>query len=265
MASIVVSNATVDIPIFDNTSRSLKKAALGYSIGGVLGGRDHKAVIVRALSNVSLHLKSGDRLGLIGPNGAGKSTLLRVLAGIYEPTQGTVNIAGKVAAMFEMGLGMNNDATGFDNIRMGGLYLGMSLKEIDAKLPDIAAFSELGDFLNLPVRTYSLGMRTRLTFSLVTSVDPEILIIDEGISAGDAEFMQKAEGRLLGLVQRANILVLASHSLPLITELCSRCAILKHGEITKIGSTKDVVKEYSNSEQHLIVDQSELVSQAPAT
>jgi ABC-2 type transport system ATP-binding protein len=162
MASIVVRNATVDIPIFDNTSRSLKKAALGYSIGGALGRTENKAVIVRALSNVSLDLKNGDRVGLIGHNGAGKSTLLRVLAGIYEPTEGTVKIAGKVAAMFDIGLGMNGDATGFDNIRMGGLYLGMSLKEIDAKLPDIAAFSELNDFLNLPVRTYSQGMRTRL-------------------------------------------------------------------------------------------------------
>ncbi len=245
MASIVVRNATVDIPIFDNTSRSLKKAALGYSIGGALGGGENKAVIVRALSNVSLDLKSGDRFGLIGHNGAGKSTLLRVLAGIYEPTDGTVKIAGKVAAMFDMGLGMNSDATGFDNIRMGGLYLGMSLKEIDAKLPDIAAFSELSDFLNLPVRTYSQGMRTRLSFALVTSVDPEILIIDEGISAGDAEFMQKARDRLLALVERSNILVLASHQLGLIIELCSHCAILKHGQVVKIGPAKDVVKEYS--------------------
>jgi ABC-type polysaccharide/polyol phosphate transport system ATPase subunit len=128
---------------------------------------------------------------------------------------------------------------------MGGLYLGMSLKEIDAKLPDIAAFSELSDFLNLPVRTYSQGMRTRLSFSVVTSVDPEILIIDEGISAGDAEFMQKAQDRLLALVERSNILVLASHQLDLITELCSHCAILKHGQVVKIGPAKDVVKEYS--------------------
>src|SRR5208282_877604 len=132
-----------------------------------------------------------------------------------------------------MGLGINTEATGFDNIRMGGLYLGMSLKEIDAKLPDIAAFSELDDFLNLPLRTYSQGMRTRLAFSLVTSVDPEILIIDEGISAGDAEFMQKAEHRLLALVERSNILVLASHQLGLITQLCTQCAILEHGQIVQ--------------------------------
>jgi ABC-2 type transport system ATP-binding protein len=246
MTSIVLRNTTVDIPIFDNTSRSLKKAALGYSIGGVLGGGENRAVVVRALSNISLELKSGDRLGLVGHNGAGKSTLLRVMAGIYEPTAGTVKITGNVAAMFDMGLGMNPDATGFDNIRMGGLYLGMSLKEIDAKLPDIAAFSELYDFLNLPVRTYSLGMRTRLTFSLVTSVDPEILVIDEGISAGDAEFVQKASERLLALVERSKILVLASHQLSLITELCSHCAILSHGQIARFGLAKDVVQEYGD-------------------
>jgi ABC-2 type transport system ATP-binding protein len=248
MTSIILRDATVDIPIFDNTTRSLKKAALGYSIGGVLGG-ENRAVVVRALSNVSLELRSGDRLGLIGHNGAGKSTLLRVMAGIYEPTAGTVKIGGKVAAMFEMGLGMNGDATGFDNIRMGGLYLGMSLKEIDAKLPDIATFSELDDFLNLPVRTYSQGMRTRLTFSLITSVDPEILIIDEGISAGDADFMQKASKRLLALVERSSILVLASHQLPLITELCTHCAILNHGQIARFGPAKDIVQEYSEPAQ----------------
>ncbi len=262
MASIVVRNATVDIPIFDNTSRSLKKAALGYSIGGVLGRGENKAVIVRALSNVSLDLKSGDRIGLIGHNGAGKTTLLRVLAGIYEPTAGTVKIAGKVAAMFDMGIGMNGDATGFDNIRMGGLYLGMSLKEIDAKLPDIAAFSELSDFLNLPVRTYSQGMRTRLTFSLVTSVDPEILIIDEGMSAGDAEFIQKAQDRLLALVERSNILVLASHQLELITDLCTHCAILNHGQIVQMGPAKDVVEEYKERTQQpasSVLEQPELV------
>lgn len=127
MTSIVLRNATVDIPIFDNTSRSLKKAAFGYSIGGVLGGSENKVVVVRALSNISVELKSGDRLGLIGHNGAGKSTLLRVMAGIYEPTAGATRITGNVAAMFDMGLGMNGDATGFDNIRMGCLYLGTSV------------------------------------------------------------------------------------------------------------------------------------------
>jgi ABC-2 type transport system ATP-binding protein len=263
MASIVVRNATIDIPIFDNTSRSLKKAAIGYSIGGVLGRTKNKAFVVRALSNISLDLGNGDRLGLIGHNGAGKSTLLRVLTGIYEPTEGTVKIDGKIAAMFSMGLGINAEATGFDNIRMGGLYLGMSLKEIDAKLPDIAAFSELNDFLNLPVRTYSQGMVARLAFSLVTSVDPEILIIDEGISAGDAEFMQKAQVRLLALVERSNILVLASHQFSLITEICNQCAILNHGQIVKIGPAKDVVQWYSERAQHAslgVPDQPEFVS-----
>jgi len=247
MTAIFLRNVAVDIPIFDNTSRSLKNVALGHSIGGILGKAKNKAVIVRALSNINLELKSGDRLGLIGNNGAGKTTLLRVLAGIYEPTAGIVQVVGKVAAMLEIGVGMNGDATGFDNIRMAGLYLGMSFREIDAKLPDIATFSELTDFLNLPVRTYSQGMRTRLMFSLATSVDPEILIIDEGIAAGDAEFMRKARHRLLALVERTHILVIAGHDLDLISEVCTHCAILRHGNLVSIGPTKKVLQEYSDT------------------
>jgi ABC-2 type transport system ATP-binding protein/lipopolysaccharide transport system ATP-binding protein len=185
-------------------------------------------------------------LGLLGHNGAGKSTLLRVLAGIYEPTSGTAEVHGRVATLFDVGLGFNGDATGYDNIRMSGLYLGMSRREIDDKLLDIAEFSGLNEFLDLPVRTYSQGMLARLSFSLATCVEPEILILDEGIVAGDAAFMRKANHRMHALVERSSILVFASHAIDIISEWCTTCAIMERGRMKMIGPTAEVIDMYVN-------------------
>ena len=207
MTSIQVHHASVDIPIFDSTARSAKKRIIS-SVGGSFGETQVAPLSYARLTDIELTLSSGDRLGLIGHNGAGKTTLLRLLAGIYEPTSGAVAISGRVAAIFEMGLGMNPDATGYDNIRLIGLYLGMSLNDIESKVADISEFSESGESLHLPVRTYSQGMLARLSFSLATAIDPEILIIDEGIAAGDAAFISKASKRLLAMIERSNILVL---------------------------------------------------------
>lgn len=243
MTSIQLRNVVIDIPIFDSTARSVKTTAF-HSIGGALGRRAGNVFTIRALDRIDLDLRDGDRVGVIGHNGAGKTTLLRLLAGIYEPTAGSVKIDGRVAAMFDVGLGMNGDATGHDNIRLMGLYLGMSMAEIERKVADITQFSELGDFLHLPVRTYSQGMLARLAFSLATSVDPEILIIDEGIAAGDAAFMSKASNRLLAMIERSNILVVASHSLDLIKKHCSQCVFMEHGRVVMLGPTDDVAAAY---------------------
>jgi len=172
MSGIKVRNASVEIPIYDVSARSLKKVAMRLSVGGRLGSDAGHPVVVKALHDISLDLTTGDRLGLLGHNGAGKSTLLRMLAGIYEPTSGSVEVTGKVASLFDIGLGFNLEATGYDNIRMGGLYLGMALREIELKIPDIAEFSELGEFLDVPLRTYSQGMLARLSFAISTCVNP---------------------------------------------------------------------------------------------
>lgn len=246
MTSIQVRGVVIDIPIFDSTARSARTTAF-HSIGGALGKRAGNIFTIRALDGIDLDLGNGDRIGVIGHNGAGKTTLLRLLAGIYEPTAGSVKIHGRIAAMFDVGLGMNYDATGYDNIRLMGLYLGMSLSEIEKKVADIIQFSELGDFLDLPVRTYSQGMLARLSFSLATSVDAEILIIDEGIAAGDAAFMSKASNRLLAMIERSNILVIASHSMDLIKKHCSQCVFMEHGRIVKFGPTDETILAYAGS------------------
>jgi ABC-2 type transport system ATP-binding protein/lipopolysaccharide transport system ATP-binding protein len=246
MASVKLHNVSVDIPVFDSSTRSLKKEAFRLSVGGILGrshGGGHN-YIVKALVDINLELKIGDRLGLLGHNGAGKTTLMRVLAGIYEPTAGTFEHTGKIAALFDAGLAFNVDANGYDNIRLSGRYMGMSAKEIEQKIPDIAEFSELGEFLHLPLRTYSQGMLARLSFSLASSVDPEILILDEGINAGDASFTRKAMERMRSLAQRSSIVALASHSLDLVEQLCTVCALMDHGRIVRLGPPAEVIGVY---------------------
>jgi ABC-2 type transport system ATP-binding protein len=244
MTEVVLSNVGVDIPIFDSSSRSLRTEALRLSIGGVFGRSVANALVVRALSDINLTLREGDRVGLLGHNGAGKSTMLRVIAGIYAPTSGTVSRKGRVATLFDATLGFNADASGYDNILISGLYHGMSMPEIKSKIDDIAAFSELGEFLHLPVRTYSMGMQARLSFSLATSVDPEILVLDEGINAGDASFTRKAEGRMRSLVDRSSILVLASHNLAFTKEWCNKAIVLEHGKILRAGPSDEIIDEY---------------------
>src|ERR1044072_3706511 len=179
MVSIDVWNASVDFPIFDAKTRSLKKAVLG-KVGGKIG-TDQKVPIIEALHDVTLNLREGDRVGLVGHNGAGKSTLLRLLAGIYEPTRGSSRIKGKIAPVFDLGIGMDPEISGVENIIIRGLFLGMTAKAREKRVDDIAEFTELGDYLQMPLRTYSTGMRVRLALGVVTSIDPEILILDEGI------------------------------------------------------------------------------------
>src|ERR1700704_2314298 len=171
MVSIDVWNASVDFPIFDAKTRSLKKAVLG-KVGGKIG-TDQKAPIIEALHDIDVSLREGDRVGLVGHNGAGKSTLLRLMSGIYEPTRGRAVVAGKVAPVFDLGVGMDPEISGYENIIIRGLFLGMTRKQMLAKVDEIAEFTELGDYLSMPLRTYSTGMRVRLAMGGVTSIDPE--------------------------------------------------------------------------------------------
>jgi ABC-2 type transport system ATP-binding protein len=245
--SIDILNASVDFPIFDAKTRSLKKAVLGRAVLGKAGGRigtESKVPIIEALREVNISLRRGDRVALVGHNGAGKSTLLRLMSGIYEPTRGRAAVVGKVAPVFDLAVGMDPEISGLDNILIRGLFLGMTRKEMESRVDDIAEFTELGDYLTMPLRTYSTGMRVRLALGVVTSIDPEILLLDEGIGAVDAEFLAKARHRLFELVERSGILVFASHSDKFLADLCDTAIWMDHGTVREHGPLRDVLHHY---------------------
>ncbi len=244
---IETHNAWVEFPIFDAKTRSLKKAFLGKA-GGAIGRNESNVVVIEALRDITMSLELGDRVGLVGHNGAGKSTLLRLLSGIYEPTRGVASVTGRVAPVFDLGVGMDPEISGFENIIIRGLFLGQTRKQMLAKVDEIAEFTELGDYLSMPLRTYSTGMRVRLAMGVVTSIDPEILLLDEGIGAVDAEFLKKAQTRLQSLVERSGILVFASHSNEFLARLCKTAMWIDHGTIKMTGGIEDVVRAYEGED-----------------
>jgi ABC-2 type transport system ATP-binding protein len=244
---IETRDAWVEFPIFDAKARSLKKAFLGKA-GGAIGRNADNVVVIEALRDITMKLKMGDRVGLVGHNGAGKSTLLRLLSGIYEPTRGRTVVSGRVAPVFDLGVGMDPEITGYENIIIRGLFLGQTRKQMLAKVDEIAEFTELGDYLSMPLRTYSTGMRVRLAMGVVTSIDPEILLLDEGIGAVDAEFLAKARTRLQALVERSGILVFASHSNEFLARLCKTAMWIDHGTIRQEGGIEEVVRAYEGED-----------------
>lgn len=246
MISIDVRNATVDFPIFDAKTRSLKNRVLG-KVGGRIG-TESKVPVIEALNDITLSVNDGDRIGLVGHNGAGKSTLLRLLSGIYEPTWGSARINGRVAPVFDLGVGMDQEISGYENILIRGLYLGMSRKQMEKRVDDIAEFTELGDYLSMPLRTYSTGMRVRLALGVVTSIDPEILLLDEGIGAVDTAFLNKARDRLVDLVRRSGLLVFASHQDDLLLEMCTSAIWMDEGQIKQQGNLREVLTAYKGKD-----------------
>ena len=243
MASIQLESVSVNFPIYNFSARSLKKKFLQFTTGGVLDDRE-KVIFVKALDKVMLEFKHGDRVGLIGHNGAGKSTLLRVLAKIYEPTTGYMNCEGKVSPLLNIMLGINPESTGYENITLRGLLLGLTHKEIEIKLNQIAKFTELGDYLFAPVRTYSSGMQLRLAFAVATCIKPDILLMDEMIGVGDSAFLKKAQLRLSKFIDQSSILVLASHSHATIQTLCNKVVLLEKGKVLFFGPVEEGFKEY---------------------
>lgn len=238
----------------DNVGLNFRVRAYGrvtfkeWLVKGMFRRRASSIMNVRALEDINLRLAEGDRVGIIGPNGAGKSTLLRVLAGIYPPTAGRRFVQGKIASLFEITLGFEMDANGWENISFRGYFQGETPRSLRAKADQIAEFSELGDFLNMPVRYYSAGMMVRLAFSIATTVDPEILIVDEVLGAGDLAFQCKARARIEQLLGDARLVVMVSHDLQSIAGLCDRVIWLERGRIRQFDEARQVIAAYQHAQ-----------------
>jgi ABC-type polysaccharide/polyol phosphate transport system ATPase subunit len=261
MLSITVKDVSVEFPIYSTYMRSLRhqmglgrianamdrfrarKLKVGAEINTGRGGK----VVIKALDGINFDVKEGDRFGILGHNGSGKTTLLRTIAGIYEPVSGEVNVVGRMVPLFDLSLGMDPDATGRENIRLRGKILGLSDEQIRDSLDDIAQFTELGDFLYMPIRTYSQGMIVRLAFGISTAIEPEILVLDEMIGAGDASFVERATERLHGFLERAGMLIIASHSMSILRKWCNKGVLLEHGKIVGQGSIEHVIELYEAS------------------
>ncbi len=245
MASIELKNLSLTYPVV-NVGASIRRAAMSGLTGGFIQrGRD--VSLVEAIRDITLTIQSGDRVGLVGHNGAGKSTLLRVLAGIYKPTRGAVTIEGRVGSLLDIGFGIDPEETGWQNLMFVFKMISRDAEQRTALIDDVAEFTELGEFLHMPVRTYSTGMQMRLSFGIATATSPNILLMDEMISAGDASFYTKAQLRLQKMTESADILVLASHSTELIKSWCNKVAWLEKGEVRAFDHADTVLDEYMAS------------------
>ena len=243
MASISVRDVSVDIPIYDVRSATLRSRVLSRAVGGRFAPAGSH-VSVSALKNISFEARHGDRVALVGNNGSGKSTLLRVLSEVYPPTRGSVEIVGRISPLFDATLGMSMDATGWDNIRMCGRLWGLTRGQVEESIPDIVQFTELGDYLSVPVRTYSTGMMLRLAFAIATVRAPEVMLIDEVIGVGDLRFFTKAFARLRSVVERSSILFVASHADDILRQLCNKAIWLQNGSLMAYGEINEVIAAY---------------------
>jgi len=234
-AALKFDKVTVQYPIYNSRSMSLRNQLVRIGTGGRIESEAGHIQLVTALKDATFDIKQGDAVGLVGHNGAGKSTLLRTMAGVYTPVSGQITRQGRVAAVLDLGAGMDPELSGYENITRMSMLLGLSKTEIKNNLADIEAFTELGNFLELPVRTYSAGMTTRLLFAVATSTKPDILLVDEMFGTGDAEFQLKVKERMKNLIQAVGIFVFASHDGNLVRHYCNRFFHLEHGTIREIS------------------------------
>jgi lipopolysaccharide transport system ATP-binding protein len=240
MAHILASGVTIEFPLYHVGARSLKKRLLARS--PIRFREDESSrVVVQALRDLDFRIDGGERVALVGPNGAGKTTLLRTLGGIYTPVAGRLTVAGEVGVLLDAGAGFDPESTGRENIRLRGLYAGLDRAAIERLIDDVAEFSGLGAFLDVPIRTYSAGMGVRLAFAIATAAQPAVLLMDEWFLAGDAEFLERAQGRLERLVVGAEILVLATHDLGIVRRWCNRVIRIESGQIVADGSVDAVL------------------------
>ena len=236
---IKLTNVDLDYFVYSLRSQSLRSAVFNLAVGGKMYKAAGDVAAVKALSNVNLEINEGDRIALVGHNGSGKTTLLKVIAGIYHPTRGELHIDGDITSMIAINAGLDMEATGLRNIHKLGMMRRLPRKVIDSRVDAIAEFSGLGDFLHLPVRTYSAGMLARLMFTVATEFEADILVLDEWLSAGDADFVKKAGQRMHQMVEDAKIVVMATHDHDLVRRVCNRVCELQGGKIAFLGSTED--------------------------
>jgi lipopolysaccharide transport system ATP-binding protein len=240
MSRIVARGLRIEFPLDHLGARNLKKRILGHANRRLrTDARDR--LVIAALQDISFTFERGERIALVGHNGAGKTTLLRTLAGIYEPVAGQLRVEGRIGTLIDTAAGLDMLSTERENIRLRALYLGLAATETAALEADVEAFAELGDFLNVPIHSYSAGMSIRLAFAIATAMQPDVLLMDEWIAASDAAFMAKAEARLAGLVQEAEILVLATHNEAIARRWCTRAIRLHAGRIVADGPVEQVL------------------------
>jgi ABC-2 type transport system ATP-binding protein len=260
--NIEAKNISVDFPVYSHPNRSLRRALFSnqltarikrksqeltqpnYKVGANVEEDSAGRILINALQDINLNIKEGERVGILGHNGAGKSTLLKVLSGIYEPISGSLNIVGKPTPMFNLSDGMDEESTGIENIWLRLRLLGAPSEYIEDHIADIAEFTELGEFLDLPIRTYSSGMLLRLLFAVATSVNPEILLMDELVGAGDANFVERANTRLAEFVDRSGIMIVATHNTKILSDWCTRGIVLERGRISMSGGVDDAINYY---------------------
>jgi ABC-type polysaccharide/polyol phosphate transport system ATPase subunit len=249
VATIILENVSAHFPIYGAQQRSLRNTIFQRATGGSIQreGKNSDRVTVKALNDISLTLHDGDRLGLLGHNGAGKSTLLKLMAGIYQPVSGTIKVEGRVTPLFDAMPGLDGEDTGYENIITSGMLIGLTRQQIEAKIPEIEEFCELGEYLTLPVRTYSTGMTMRLGFALVTALDPGVLLMDEGFGTGDQRFAERAEARMKDFIGRSRIMVLASHSDHTIRSMCNKAIIMESGTMVAFGPVDEICDQYYES------------------
>ena len=243
MACICVNSVSLTYPIHGSHARSFKATLLNKATGGLIA-RHQNSMNVEALRDISFSLDSGDRLALLGHNGAGKSSLLKVLAKIYEPTKGSVTVNGRINCLFDIMMGMEHELDAYENIALRGLILGLSKSEIQRIIPRVEEFAELGDFMKMPIKSYSSGMKVRLAFGIITNVFSEILLIDEIVNVGDAKFLEKAKSQMKSLVHQSEFMVLSSHDTHIVREFCNKALWLEHGIVKCFGAIDEVLAAY---------------------
>lgn len=242
MSHISLKSVSVVFSIYNTKTRSIRNQLIG-SVGGKIAQIDN-TITVKAIDNVSIDINEGDRVGLIGHNGAGKSTMLKLLSKIYEPTSGIADISGEISSLTDITMGMDAESSGYDNILMRCILMGMTYKEANEKVQEIVDFSELEQYINLPIRTYSTGMYLRLAYTIATCVAPDILIMDEMIGAGDSSFIHKAKIRSIELIKKTKIMVISSHDMSIMRDICNRGIWLEKGKVCMDGTIDEVIIAY---------------------
>lgn len=243
MSVVSLKNVSLEFPVFNGESFSLRNTIVN-KLGGRLVEKSGVLKTVTALRDISFDVKKGDCIGLIGHNGSGKSTLLRLIAGIYTPSVGSLSVSGDISTLFGISSSLNDEMTGNENLFLGALVHGASFSQAQKSMKAMQDFTELGSYLNLPLRTYSEGMKTRIGFAIATNFDPDILLIDEVFGAGDKDFFAKSQKRIESLIKKSNCLFLATHSDELIKKFCNKAILMSHGEMKAFGSVKEILSLY---------------------